>query len=339
MIRLVLIAITLLIPLKQQAQDLSEIYQKVSPGVVMIYTEEKSLEAQDGFIRQTTASGLGSGFMISDKHIITAAHVVNVPERIMVEFTDGQTIPARVVMSQKRADVAMIELVTPKKNATVLTLADSDQVKIGNQVFIIGAPYGLGQSLSVGYVSGFKKNTTGSNPFWLSEYIQTDAAINTGNSGGPMFNMDGEVIGIVSHITTETGGFQGIGFAATSNIASFLMLENKTPWSGADVVVLTGDLAREFDLPQASGLLVQRVVFSSPLGRKGIEGGDTLEMIGGQQLITGGDIILKINDITFDVTDEALNELAIFVQNNLEGSNFDLTILRDGQVKVIGKRD
>ena len=201
------------------SQDLSEIYEKVSSAVVVIYTEENIIETDiDDTVKNKTVKVLGSGFLISNSTIITAAHVVSVPESINVKFIDGEVIPAKVIMNNKTADVAMIELIWPKKNAVTVSFGDSDKVKIGNRVFIIGSPFDLEQSLSAGYVSGFKKKSAGTNSFTKSEFIQTDAAINTGNSGGPMFNLNGEVIGVVSHITTMTGGFQGIGFAAPKRL-------------------------------------------------------------------------------------------------------------------------
>ena len=210
--------------------------------------------------KTVTSGGLGSGFMISDNQIITAAHVVKVAEKVSVQFLDGEVIPAKVISAYGTADVALLELIWPRKNAITLNLADSDQVKIGERVFVVGAPYGLGHSLSSGYVSGIIKNKNDKNPFTNSEYIQTDAAINTGNSGGPMINMKGEVIGVVSNILTESGGFQGIGFASSSNITKDLLFEKEVIWNGTDLVPLTGKIAKVFNLPQESGLLVQRVV-------------------------------------------------------------------------------
>jgi len=321
------------------SQDLSAIYEKVSPAVVVIFTEENTVQKMDGIDMRTTSAGLGSGFMISDKRVITAAHVVGVPEQIQVKFLDGEIIPANVVAYHKQADVAMLELIWAKKNAATVPLGNSDDLKVGNRVFIVGAPFGLGQSLSAGYVSGFKKQTEGRNPFSKYEFIQTDAAINTGNSGGPMFNLNGEVVGVVSHITTVTGGFQGIGYAATSNLTSYLLLDNKNPWSGADFYVLTGQIAKRFNLPQPSGLLVQRVVFSSPLGRIGVRGGNKTITIDGEQVIVGGDILLSFDGIQFETTDEALIRLSKETANRLADSSFEVTVWRDGQIVKLGRKE
>ena len=313
------------------AQDLTEIYKKVNPAVVVIFTEEQKLEESGIARKMMTSQGLGSGFMISPKHVVTAAHVVDVAEKLTVQFLDGEKIPAKVLSTNKTTDVALIELIWAKKNATLVNFGNSSELKIGERIFIVGAPFGLGHSLSSGYVSGFKVSN-GNNIFTKSEFIQTDAAINTGNSGGPMFNLKGEVVGVVSKILTKSGGFEGIGFAATSNIAKNLLLHEKIPWTGAELIPITGKTARAFNVPQNSGLLVQRVVPTSKFGIKGIKGGDTEVIIENQKLIAGGDIILSINDIEFDLTDQALTKLGTFVTNLKKGDRFELKILRQGKI-------
>ncbi|WP_298539062.1 trypsin-like peptidase domain-containing protein [uncultured Aquimarina sp.] len=314
------------------AQDLSKIYETVNPAVVVIFTQEAKLESNGGITRTVTSEGLGSGFMVSESEIITASHVVDAAETLRVKFIDGEVRSAKVISTFKSADVALIKLDIPKKDAITVNFGDSDRVKIGEQVFIVGAPFGYRHSLSSGYVSGIIKNKKGINPFTQSEFIQTDAAINTGNSGGPMFNMKGEVIGVVSQILTKSGGFEGIGFAATANITKNLMLNNRTPWLGFDSYPLTGKTQRLFNVPQRSGLLVQRVVFGSVLHKMGLQGGDTEAIIDGQKLIIGGDIIMAFNGIVFDLTDEALVKLGEFGKNLKPTDPFELTILRGGKV-------
>lgn len=316
-----------------QAQDISKIYEKVSPSVVAIITEENTIvttESNDS--QRVSSNGLGSGFLVTDQLVVTAAHVVKAPQSLMVQFADGDVIPAKVISSYQSADIALLGLTRPKKNATTVQFGDSDKMKIGQQVFVIGVPLGVGFSLSSGYVSGFRKQTLGKNPFLSTEFIQTDAAINQGNSGGPMFNLNGEVIGIVSHITTKSGGSDGIGFASSSNLASKLLLKNKMPWFGAELYSLTPKEAKLFNLPQSSGLLVQRVVTSSIFGRMGVREGDTEVTIGHQKLILGGDIILGFNDIKYEVIDEVLIKIAAFGNSLNKDSKFEITILREGKV-------
>lgn len=329
---------TLSLSITTTAQDLSEIYDKVNPAVVEIATEQKELVNLGSTTKTITAGGLGSGFMISNTQVITAAHVVQVAEKINVEFLDGEVIPANVVSSYSTADIALLELLYPRKNAVTVSLGNSDQAKIGSKVFVVGAPFGLGHSFSSGYVSGFKRNIQDKNPFTKYEYIQTDAAINTGNSGGPMFNMNGEVIGIVSNILTKSGGFEGIGFATTSNLTKKLLLEKKPFWSGVEMVPLTGKMANIFNVPQDMGLLAQKVVMSSPFGIIGLKGSDTEIEIGGSKIYVGGDIILAINGIKVELTDESLAEIASMMQERNEGDSIELIVLRDGKIIKLGRQ-
>ncbi len=330
--RYFVVTVFLLLCASTKAQDVSQLYERVKPAVVVIYTEERKLQRQGNTTAMVSSQGLGSGFMISDTQIITAAHVVDVAEKLFVQFLDGETIEANVVSAFNESDVALVNLARPKKNAVWVGLGDSDKSKVGEQVVVIGAPFGLSHSLSSGYISSKISNTKDENPFTNSDFIQTDAAINTGNSGGPMFNLKGEVIGIVSQIKTITGGFQGIGFAATSNIAKDLLIDKKIPWSGADFLPLSGKSARLLNVPQNSGLLVQRVVSTSPYGKMGLRGGTVEATIDGTPVLLGGDVILAFNGIRFEMTDETLKKLGDFANSLQSGDVVALEILRDGKI-------
>jgi len=221
-----------------------------------------------------------------------------------------------------------------KRDAVILTMGDSDAMNIGSKVFVIGAPFGLHHSLSSGYISG-KLGGEGeiSNAFTHLEYFQTDAAINTGNSGGPMFNMNGEVIGIVSYILSQSGGFEGLGFAATSNVANDLLINRNPFYLGIDGVALSGETAGIFNLPQSAGYLVEKVVFLSPAGIMGIKGGEYKGTIEGKEIILGGDIILAIDNIEFSAKN--LIPISNHFNGLKAGDSFSLKIIRRGKVMTL----
>lgn len=314
-----------------QSQSISELYQQVSPSVVVLYTQEK---IPTGGLKQemATAEGLGSGVLVSGEgDILTAAHVVHTAEHIMVEFPDGEKVTAKVIGSVIGADLAHIKLDWMPENRTIAKVGDSDKANIGDEVIIIGAPYGIERSLSVGHISGRHIRESISEGFAKMEMLQTDAAINKGNSGGPMFNMDGEVIGIVSHILSESGGFEGIGFVISSNVATKLFIEEKAFWSGFESIYLLDEMAKTFNLPQTGGLLVQRVVINSPAFDMGLKGGNIIATINDKDILIGGDIILEVNNIS--LADEMA---ATKIRENLialnKGDQVTIKILRAGKI-------
>src|SRR5713101_7574552 len=199
-------------PAQAAAQDLSDVFERVQRSVVTVRTTER--EAPSGAERKTVSiSGQGSGVLISaDGKVLTAAHLVDAASEIQVEFAEGERVRARVVASEPDADVSLLQLDRVPPDAVAVQLADSDRARIGDRVFIVGAPYAISRTLTVGHVSGRHRPGRVWDRFALAEFLQTDAAINQGNSGGPMFSMDGEVLGIVSHLISQSGGFEGLGF-------------------------------------------------------------------------------------------------------------------------------
>ena len=315
-------------------QSLSDLYKKVSPSVVVIQTREK-VEDTEG--RVSYKGSQGSGVLISDQgEILTAAHVVNNAENITVTFHDGQRFPAKVIRLAVVADVALIKLVYFNGNYPVTEMGDSDLVDVGDDIFIIGAPFGLEYSLSKGIISGMSIERSRMEGFTFAEFFQTDAAINQGNSGGPIFNMEGQLIGLVSYIVSESGGFDGIGFAATINITKQLVIGSGRRWTGINGVLVDRALAELLNVPQLGGILIESVVALSPAFMADLRGGDVPLSLGGRELYIGGDIILEVNDIPI-VSEGSIIELIKLISsmNEKERSSFKLKILRAGKVQEV----
>jgi S1-C subfamily serine protease len=279
-----------------------------------------------------SSAGLASGVLIShDGKVLTAAHVVQAVDKVFVEFADGQSVTAHVVSSAPSADIALLQLDSVPQGASPAKLGNSDKVEVADEVFVVGAPYGLPQTLTVGHISGRSapKDSIANMPPW--EFFQTDAAINHGNSGGPMFNTKGEVIGIVTNLLTRSGGFEGIGFAATSKMAR-LLLKQKPFWSGMEGVLVQGDVAGVLNLPQPAGFLVQRVAEGSPGWRLGIRPGTLRASIGGSDLLLGGDIILSVNGIEVLEGQASFESIYESLNNLKPGERIVTRVLRAGQV-------
>jgi S1-C subfamily serine protease len=310
---------------------ISDLYLEVDGAVVEIATVQQVV-ADEGPARRVNSGGLGSGFLISaDGRIVTAAHVVQVADEVAVRFVTGDVVTARIVASDRSADVALIKVDAVPAGIQPLVLGDSDAARVGDQVFVIGAPYGIAHSLTVGHVSGRRTPSQLFGGFEQVEILQTDAAINQGNSGGPMFNMRGEAIGIVSHILSTSGGFQGVGFVITSNLARRVLLDDPSPWTGLDGVLIEGPVARALNLPQRAGILVESVAVGSPASAIGLQAGDLKAQIGDQSYNLGGDIILAINGVIIGIPQfsRRIDEK----NRNLTGSDqFVLRVLREGNV-------
>jgi S1-C subfamily serine protease len=312
-----------------EAQSMGEIFRQVNPSVVVIRAKGRDVEGAGGL---TKFNETGSGVLISkDGRVLTAAHVVHSMDEINVEFLGGETVPARVVSSEPAADVSLLQLQRVPNGTRVAPLADSDTVRVGDPVMVIGAPYGLSHSMSAGWISARWPPNSVYRPMPLAEFLQTNATINTGNSGGPLFSMNGEVIGIVSHNISKSGGSEGLGFVVTINTVKRLLLERPSFWSGLEGHLLTGPIAQILNVPQPSGYLVKSVARGSVGDALGLRGGTVLITIMGEQLVVGGDIILKVQG-------QPVGGLADHrrVRDILDavppGGAFTMTVLRLGQV-------
>ena len=315
---------------ESEGQQLRDAFHKVEPAVVVVRTEQKGLAPfpQQGMV---SLNGLGSGVLISTDKVLTAAHLVQAADRTMVEFSQGELIPARVTGSSFSADIALLQLEHSSANAAPVTLGNSDKLDVGDQIFVVGAPYGISRTLTAGHVSGRhllnerSVNTTG------VEFLQTDAAVNSGNSGSPLFNLDGEVMGIVSNIMSRSGGSEGMAFAATSNTARHLLLEQKPFWSGIEGLVVDGALARALNLPQPAGVLVQRVAEGSIAWRWGIHAGKLRANVEGAEFILGGDVILMVNDVPVEQS-SSYDDIYASIARLKPGENLVISVFRQGQI-------
>jgi serine protease Do len=312
------------------AQDLADLFDTTKNSVVTIYTAENVNVGAGDPLTYATSMGLGSGVLIRTDMVLTAAHVVANAEEIMVQFLDGQAIPAKTVRISRLADVAVIQLLKLPKNPQVATIGNSDETRIGEEIFVIGAPMGLAYSLSRGVISGRHSEDNITLEGKLLEFFQTDASINTGNSGGPMFNYRGEVIGIVSSILSRSGGFEGIGFAATSDVAKSILSSRGSKYFGIDGMLLSPEMATILNVPQRSGWMVQHVVKNSPAGMSGVKGGFRKVVIDEEEVLLGGDIILSIDDIIL-VNLESVVKVFLHLEESGSTARHKITVFRGGE--------
>ena len=270
----------------QEAQA-TQLYREVLATVVTVLTSQRVL-TQEG---QGQQGGIGSGVLISPEcHVLTAAHVVEVADEITVRTHDGMLFPAELLFSESSADIALLRILPPVPELKHAKLGDSDRLAVGQRTYAMGSPYGLVNSFSVGHISGFREFDRLYDGAILAEFIQTDAAINSGNSGGPVFNSKGEVIGIASRILSVSGGFQGLGFVVAINTAKQLLALEDRAWVGIEVIFLNREELAHLNLDLPGGLLIQRVAKGSPADKAGLRGGSLPARILGQDTLLGGDL-------------------------------------------------
>ena len=266
-------------------------------------------------------SSLGSGFVIDGKEglVVTNNHVVEGAEEIIINFHDGTKLKVdKVIGKDAKADLALLK-VSPKKPLVDVKFGSSANLLVGDWVMAIGNPFGLGGSVSAGIISA-KSRDINSGPY--DDYLQTDAAINKGNSGGPLFNMDGEVIGVNTAIISPTGGSIGIGFAVPSDTVAAVVDQLKQfgethrGWLGVKIQTVTEDIAETLGVPENTGALISAVTPASPADKAGLE---------------AGDVILK-----FDGKDvSTMRGLPKIVAQTPIGKSVDFDVLRKGQKKSL----
>jgi S1-C subfamily serine protease len=281
---------------------IGEIYKRSAPGVVQI-TATGNAQA-DPFGGGEAQRALGSGFVFDKAgYIITNYHVIQGAGSIRVTFSNNASIDARLVGSDPSTDLAVLKVEMTSSALTPLPLGDSDAVEVGDSVVAIGNPFGLSRTATAGIVSALQRQITAPNQYAIDHVIQTDAPINKGNSGGPLINARGEVIGVNSQI--ETGGVSegntGVGFAVPSNtvksVAGQLIESGKVDHAAIGVLAqaVTPDVAEQFRLPVKKGVLVEEVQAGSGAAKAGVKGGTTDVTVAGESYTLGGDIIVAAN--------------------------------------------
>lgn len=275
------------------------IYREASPAVANILTKATEY---DFFMDPVPVEGAGSGFVIDPKgYILTNYHVVAGAQTIEVILGDKSRFPAKFIGADQRNDVALIKIDPKGKQLIALTLGDSSKLQVGQKVLAIGDPFGFQSTLTTGVVSALGRTVQTSETTFIDAAIQTDASINRGNSGGPLIDTHGEVIGINSAIYTPSGTAAGIGFAIPINtaklIANDLITEGKVrrAYLGVQTIPVAGWLAEALDLPVQEGLLVEETTKGSPAAAAGIRGGDRAAQAGMRRIMIGGDVIVGID--------------------------------------------
>ena len=322
----------------QQLPSLAPMLEKVLPSVVSISVEGKqkgsSAEMDDDIPEEfkfffgpdmfdrdrapRNFKGLGSGAIINAEkgYVLTNNHVIKDADKITVQLHDGREFKAKVIGADEMSDVALIQVEKPK-NLTALKLADSDKLRVGDFTVAIGNPFGLGQTVTSGIVSALGRSM-GSDSGTYENYIQTDAAVNRGNSGGPLINLNGELIGINTAILSPSGGNAGIAFAIPSNMANNLVQqilefgEVRRGMLGIKGGELNADLAQAFDIEAKKGAFISEVMPGSAADKAGLKAGDVITAINGQAISSFAEMRAKI------ATSGA-------------GKEIDLTYLRDGK--------
>jgi len=293
---------------------LIEIYQDASPAVVQI----------------SAGLGSGSGFLIDDEgHILTNSHVVEDVSSVTVTLIDGTELDGDVLALDPADDLALVEVdALDVSHITPLTLTDSDEVQPGQLAIALGSPFGLEGTITVGVVSGLDRTLTGDAGRSITHVIQTDAPLNPGNSGGPLLNSDGEVIGINTAVESEAA--DGVGFAVPANTAKDVLPRLEAgetvsrPWLGIGGTTVTGEIADALELAVDKGAYVLDVVPASPADEAGLIGGGTSA---GGDPDEGGDVITAVDGQKL----ASIEDLIDFLNTKAAGDEVTLTVVRDEQ--------
>lgn len=313
-----------------EAQNV-RIYKQAAPSVANILT--RTVE-YDFFFNPVPVEGAGSGFLIdNDGHILTNYHVVQGTQTIQVTFGDRSTYKARFIGADTANDIALIQIDTKGRKLVPLPLGDSRKLQVGQRVLAIGNPFGFQSTLTTGIVSALGRTVQTSDNTFIDDAIQTDAAINRGNSGGPLLDSRGEVIGINSAIYSPSGTTAGIGFAipisTARRVAEDLIEHGRVLRAtlGVEGRTLGPDLADALGLSVGQGVLVESVSSGGPAAKAGIHGGNRVVLAGLRELKIGGDVIIGINGKEVN----SQSDLNLLLNRARPGQTATVTILRNGR--------
>ncbi len=308
--------------------DLANLFERISPSVVSV-----SVITEDG-------GGTGSGFVIQEGGLIlTNNHVIENALAVSVTLKDGTELPAEILGRDPSTDVALLRVAV--RTSPTVGLGDSDQVRIGEPAIVIGSPFGFDQSLTAGYISALGRTLRSGDEYGteIDNVIQTDAAVNPGNSGGPLLNAEGEVIGITTAIFSTGGGFEGIGLAVPINTAKAVAEELRDhgyvrrPFLGISGLDLTPQLSQRLELPVEAGILIQLVHEDSAAAKADIHAGDQVIETPIGTIVLGGDVLVAIDGEPVSSMAEA-NRL---VQSREIGERISFEVVRGSEhVLLVG---
>jgi S1-C subfamily serine protease len=330
-----------------KALSINQIYRRAAPGVVQVTSTTIVNVPLDPFFgspffpQQERQQSLGSGFVVDKAgHILTNYHVIEGAKQVRVSFSNGSSLKASVVGSDPSSDLAALKIDASSRALTPLPLGNSDQMQVGDPVVAIGNPFGLDRTVTAGIVSAIQRAITAPNGYTIDHVIQTDAAINHGNSGGPLLNRVGQVIGVNSQIATggsSTSGNVGVGFAIPSNTVKTVMAQLireghvDRAFIGISAVSITKNVARVFRLPVSKGLLVQSVQPGSGAAKAGVKSGATQVVLAGESYKLGGDIIVEAAGVPV----ATLDRLRDIVAEKKPGDTIRLTVYRGDKKTTI----
>ena len=307
------------------------VYRQASPAVANILTKATEY---DFFMDPVPVEGAGSGFVIDPRgYILTNFHVVQEAQSIEVVLGDQSRYPAKFIGADQRNDVALIKIDPKGKQLATLPLGDSGTLQVGQKVLAIGNPFGFQSTLTTGVVSALGRTVQTSQTTFIDEAIQTDAAINRGNSGGPLINSHGEVIGINSAIYTPSGTTAGIGFAIPINtaksIAQDLITDGRVhrAFLGVQTLSVGGWLAEALDLPVKDGMLIETLTRGGPAASAGLHGGDREAMAGMRRIAIGGDVIVAIDGQKI----ASQFDMNVVLNRKRPGESITVTVYRGGK--------